>query len=214
MTMIRFRPVKTQPALKYIREGLVEGCTLSRHLCQRLEQETVRVGTWLPLDVPEDSLYQFTQGGKLPRRPEEVIPLPRGGLLVPIPNTLSVVARYLYRQLIVAQQRGDQAFLVAPDELASPLDPWLSRYHPAMGTGLLVWQEEVYFYARVSASISAVESIVRRARSLVGMFSLIVFARDGSLDKDWSPALVASKTRFFIVGAYDGESFLLVKFVV
>lgn len=171
------------------------------------------MGTWLPLDVPEDSLYQFTQGGKLSPRTGGVIPLSRGGLLIPVPNTLSVVARYLYQQLIGAQQRGDQAFLVAPDELASPFDRWLSRYHPPRGTGLLFWQKEVYFYSSASASISAVESIIQRARSLVGMFSLTVFVRDANFCKNWSPALAALSTRFFTVEAYDGESFLLVKFI-
>jgi hypothetical protein len=44
------------------------------------------------------------------------------------------------------------------------------------------------------------------------MFSYTVFAH-GDIEQDCSAELVIPSVRLFVVQAYDGESFLLVKFV-
>jgi hypothetical protein len=133
-------------------------------------------------------------------------------VLVPIPTTVPVVTHYLYRHLAACRKQGRKAFLLAPDELASPSDPWVARYHPPEGSGLLFWGDEVYFYVTEDTSAAGVEQVLRHARSLTGMFSYTVFAH-GDIEQDCSAELVAPSVRLFVVRAYDGESFLLVKFV-
>lgn len=60
-------------------------------------------------------------------------------------------------------------------------------------------------------SFAAVEEILRRARSLAGMFSVVVFAQ-GDIQQGLSAEFAVSLAKLFVVRAYDGESFLLVKF--
>lgn len=210
--VMRFRLIKTQPALEYIRDGLQEGCSLSRSLLQRLMRANVRIGAWLPPDIPEKRIYQFKQGGISPQSCGEAFHLPSGGVLVPIPTMVPVVAHYLYRHLAACRKQGRKAFLLAPDELASPSDPWVARYHPPEGSRLLFWGDEVYFYVTEDTSAAGVEQVLRHARSFTGMFSYTVFAH-GDIEQDCSAELVIPSVRLFVVQAYDGESFLLVKFV-
>jgi hypothetical protein len=121
------------------------------------------------------------------------------------------VARYLHKQLADCKKRGTKAFLLAPDELASPSDSWVVRYEPIEGVKMLFLNEEVYFYVKEDGSFAAVEKILRRARSLAGMFSVVVFAH-GDIEQGLSAELTVSLAKLFVVRAYDGESFLLVKF--
>lgn len=209
---MQFRFINARRALEYIREGLAGGCSLARYLLERLERERVRIGTWLPPTIPEEDIYRFEQGRKLPKLGWEII-LPHGGRLVPIPNTVPEVARYLSHRLAAYRLQGCNALLLAADELASPSDPWIAQYQACEGTGLLFWQQEVYFYADERAPIEGVERVLQHARSLAGMFSVAVLARDVQIFQDWSPALVAQLSELFVARAYDGESFLLVKFV-
>jgi hypothetical protein len=208
---MQFRLIQTQQALRYIRYGLDRGCSLSQALLQRLEQAKIRIGTWLPRGVSNGSIYQFEQGGKLPAQQNEAVQLPSGGVLIPIPNTVPAVARYLHKQLADCKKRGTKAFLLAPDELASPSDSWVVRYEPIEGVKMLFLNEEVYFYVKEDGSFAAVEKILRRARSLAGMFSVVVFAH-GDIEQGLSAELTVSLAKLFVVRAYDGESFFLVKF--
>jgi hypothetical protein len=209
---MRFRLIKTRRALEYIRNGLQGGCSLSRALLRRLERATVRIGAWLPSDTPKSKIYRFEQGGILPPLWEEAIHLPSGGVLVPVPTTVSIVRHYLYRHLNDCKKKACQWFLLAPDELASPSDPWIARYQSPEGTGLLFWGDEVYHYAKADAPLASVEWVIRQASSLAGMFSYVVLSH-GDVALIHSPEVVASSVDLFVVRAYDGESFLLVKFV-
>lgn len=207
---MRFRTINTRRALEYIRKELQGGSSLSQRLLTRLEQQQVRAGTWVPLGLSKEEVYRFEQGGKLPSG-DEVIRL-SGGVLVPIPNTAAEVARYIYRKFSLSTRRGVCPLLLAPNELASPSDPWIARYRPPLGTGIVCWQNEVYFYAESSASVIGIEAVIRRARLLSGKSSVAVFAEGINVRESWSPDMVASFAKFFIAEAYDHESFLLVRF--
>jgi hypothetical protein len=107
---MQFRLIQTQQALRYIRYGLDRGCSLSQALLQRLEQAKIRIGTWLPRGVSKGIIYQFEQGGKLPAQQNEAVQLPSGGVLIPIPNTVPAVARYLHNSLLIAKSEEQKRF--------------------------------------------------------------------------------------------------------
>ncbi len=191
-------------ALRYVQSALSDGRTLSACLLREAPIERAHFHTWLPEGVPEEKRYDFHMGGKVPYK-EEPIYLPSGGALIPTGNTDEEVVQYICTYLGL---RDDLAFVIE-HPFAQPSDPWIERYVPPRGTGLIFWDDEVYLYGDREADSEGIGAILRQGSSIWPPTIAVLTRADGLAHNLWSPDLVAHYTSVLIVGAYDGESFIL-----
>ncbi len=188
-------------ALEYVQSVLSEGRTLSVCLLREAPIERASFHTWLPEQTCDEARHQFRTGGKLPPAGDPIY-LSSGGVLVPINNTNLQVAHYLWELL----KQRENSVLIVEHQLALPSDPWIQRYVPPHGTGLLFWQDEVYFYGDSEAGSEGLEAIIRKSGHCpIG----VVTENREHTNTDWSPEFAARNASLLIVGAYDGESYIL-----
>ncbi len=202
-------------ALEYIRASLAQGKTLASYLLQRPDLENGHVLTFLPPQVSEEQVKEFTFGGKLPTPPAETHTFftAKDGSrykAIPIPNTdfwlVAAVEDFL--------KAGEGAICCFEDALAKPGDPWLS----ALDTPVWVFQDEVYhFLVYTDPKGRKIESVIRRAKSifppLIGAFTFVTKKIEAVVDArglgSTELKTLAENAEKIVVGAYDGEGYLI-----
>jgi hypothetical protein len=200
-------------AIAYIRESLSSGHSLAKRLLSR-DLSAGNTITLLPEDAKIDSLYDFTLGGKLQSADSMASSFISEGLqwtMVPIANADECLAEYICEFLKLDARH----ICLCQNALATATDPWLedveNRY--------LFFHDEVYcclMFEEASQKTKVVDAI--KDNSSIGPPSIIILTKNLNVynftedrlnitarDLD----LFASGTVAIIVGAYDGESYVI-----
>jgi len=200
-------------AVSYIRDCLANGKTLARYLLQRPDLESGTVTTFLPSDVSEEAATQFKWGGKLKRDPATFVyrTEPDGSRTrwEPVPNTdpwlISILQEFL--------RGGPERVCVFENSSAAPEHPWLL----SSGMQTLIFESEVYHFLS-SRDLENEEKILT---TIEGTKSWLFYGTMTSLSEppdlpleggtvdDEVLKTFAQRAEKIVVGAYDGESYLI-----
>ena len=183
--------------------------SLAHHLLRRGDLADGRIITYAPQDSPEDSLYQFREGGKLKIDPATIV-YQEGGRLEPIPNTNSWLIAIVQGHL----RGGPDRVCVFEDSMSSPSDAWIagSRLRPQ------VFENVVYFalFNRDAEDKQKVENTIRHTKNVWLFYGVMSsLPEEMHLDPEGGPInsdvleMLARRAEKIVVGAYDGESYLI-----
>lgn len=200
-------------ALLYIKEFLADGRTLSQLLLQSRNIENGSVITFLPPGTSSEVAVQFTTGGKLPphsNESEKEITADDGSRwrMVPKPDTSAQLVEIIQNFLLDNQRN----IAVLEDSSAAPTDPWLL----SSGTRLLTYDDEV-FHCLGSVDANEPERILNTInvatswRFVAALTRLPkgTFAESTRELNSEEIRILAHETKIIIVGAYDGEGYLV-----
>lgn len=199
-------------ALDYVEETLRSGLTLARLVVQSTDLERGTVYTFLPPHVNQQEAVAFTEGGKLPTPPESQWLRTPTGVLVPVPSTISYVANFASTSLSDGQGR----VYVLEDQVSSPRSPHLEN----LDFNTLTVNAEVYYMLTGKDSTEdRVEKAIRTAETVpvfISFLSILSSSWRHSLTRSRRTevelealAAIASTVTSIIIGAYDGESYLI-----
>lgn len=230
-----------QEARDYIKDILAHGHTLSSLLLKSIDFSSGQITTYLPEYVSEESIQKFHEGGKIKINEKKVLNislqeedhLKKSSLsknlnnvaryvgqfhktsnvrVSPVPNTdfwlTSIIMNF-----IITKNKG---MCVFENTLAKPSDPWLMKRK----TKILTFNSEVYhFINSENTSEKEIQNTIREANAtyppLIGIM-ITVNAKEHELnDGDKIDLeflrLIAQRTEKTIIGAYDGEGYLIWK---
>ena len=201
---------------------------LAHYLLRRTDLGQGTIVTCAPEDVPQDSLYWFREGGKLKVDPRAVEYRDKGqGVLrsvppeffgegvtrvraVPVPNTnewlVAIVQEYL--------RGGSDRVCVFEDWMSSPGDGWIAK----SGLKPHIFGNVVYFalFNSDAEDREKVESTIKHSGDVWLFYGVMSsLGRETGLDPDGGPIsrdvveMLAQWAEKIIVGAYDGESYLI-----
>jgi len=184
--------------------------SLAHHLLKREDLAEGRIITCVPEDVPEDDLYHFRWGGKLKVDPATIVYPERGGRLEPIPNTTPWLVAIVQEYLRGAPNR----VCIFDYWIASAGDPWIARsdFQPH------IFQNQVYFslFHKDAESKERVASAIGHASDVWLFYGVMSsLPADNGLDPEGGAItrdameMLAQRTEKTVVGAYDGESYLI-----
>lgn len=210
MTRTFHEVVLPAQARLYVEECLRQGNTLSGRLLQHVDQYTGDVRTFVPSATTVDKLLDFHHGGVLPVPPEPQWQHAQGSVLVPISNTDSCLAEVIEEFLGLAPGQ----ICIFEDALAKVSDGNLSEYT----SRIITFEDEVYHVLTPGeANRTRILQTIGEAKSIptfIGVLTSVsnhptnLFAQTRALT--WNElASLADRTEQIIVGAYDGESYLL-----
>ncbi|MGH7203864.1 MAG: hypothetical protein ACREHC_05465 [Candidatus Levyibacteriota bacterium] len=226
-------------ALKYVNEILSYGHTLANLLLHSTDFTNGKIVTYLPSDVPEEETYQFESGGKIKVNEKDAIHLSledkanlkKSALsestvniakfvgeyhktsnvkMTPVPNTDFWLSS-LIESFITDKERS---ICVFENALAKPTDPWLVNRN----TKILTFNDELYHFININNSTkNQIENTIREASSAYPPLIAILTVPDVKInelnDSDKVNVDILKKfvkgTEKIIIGAYDGESYII-----
>jgi hypothetical protein len=197
-----------QRAYTYIRDQLTDGDVLARHLVG-IVNDGGTVYALLPEGVSLESASSFVQGGKLPTPPSSEWRHGKNSIVVPVPNTNEALAGKIESFLT----GGEQRICVFENAVARTRFPYVAHF-----TDILICADRVYHVIRgPSPTRSDVLSTIREAASLQGCLGAMTSLPDrlnwpkGSqqMVSEADLAELAQRSEKVIVGAYDGESYVI-----
>lgn len=202
-------------AIKYIYECLKDGKTLSRYLLEKLDLKSGKVTTFLPADISDEEAKRFTEG-KLKEPPPQThryITAENGAKLRMVPKLdmsfwlINVIQTFLNIEA--------KRCCIFEDANAQPNDPYLA----SIKTRFLIFNEEVYhFLLWKDLDAERILKTIRHAESwlFIGAMTSIpeesVFSHEAqkiTIASDELIRLLAERTEKIVVGAYDGEGYLI-----
>lgn len=207
----RYREIPLgREALVYLRACLARGKTLARFLLARRDLSEGRIVTLLPPEADLACLHDF-ENGILPLPPSEAhvrLPQPDGSsaTLVPVPNTDPALAD-LVRGFLAA---GAGRVCLFEEALGRPSDPWLA----SVTVPFWVHGEELYWVV-TDPDPAAIEDAITRAASFAPPTIAALSQRPdaapshGSAMTEHALAALARRAEQILVGAYDGEGYLV-----
>ena len=196
-------------AREYIRWCFSHGNTLSKLLDERLSSSAGTITTLLPPTVDSEDLLDFMGGEKLPPRPRSEHIRRPGSVFVPIPTSKREWARRIHEHLAA----GTNRIGVFEDRIAQPGDSSLHKVAPP----LVFFEDEVYHVVESGSDEEAIITRLDDAFSIPVFAGALTSASDEELPHPLSGAaidrshleLLASRATAILVGAYDGEGFLM-----
>lgn len=205
--------VLSSAGLKYVRECLSSGKELSSSLLEALDLVSGKLSTFLPPGVASEEVNEFFVGGKLPQPSDEkhtTVRLWNEQLkAVPKPSLDGVLISIVEAHL----KSGSGALCIFENALASPRDSWLKCTEIQTVTS----ESSVYhFLTPERMDRDLIELTVKKAKSirppLIGV--LVRFPKPSGFQSEGSLGLaefrkIAGQTEKLIVGAYDGEGYLI-----
>jgi hypothetical protein len=199
-----------QDSIKFLRSRLLDGKTLAKLISQNQCFNGGQVTTLIPkwLKIAEKDLKDF-ETGILPDPPPETHMKVEGGIAVPIPDD---IFPFLINE-ICEFLNGDRGNICIFEEgLALPSDTYFK--HLSLPYSLL--GNEIYYYvSRDDIDNKIVDKVVWQARNfypgLIGVMTHVSaesFLEEGKISLDHLRTL-ADNAEKIILGAYDGEGYLL-----
>jgi len=196
-------------ALDYVKDCLREGLTLAHHILSRdLDHGYVR--TFLPAEpVTQGTIADYRTGGKFPPSPESEWRTVPGGVMVPIVGADSALVDLIRTFLTQSSER----LCVFEDALAKPSDPCMSA-----STSYMVFGDEVYHIVTAEyGDSSQIREKLVEAKSIPIFIGLMTSwgpdcPRTFTTGQSFSPTCLeqlAQRAETIIVGAYDGESYIV-----
>lgn len=206
-------------AVHYIRDRLAEGKTLAKFLLDRADLNKGRVTTFLPSNADLSKINNFSRGGVLPAPPPEThhhYTTPDGTktVMVPVPGTGTHLAAMIQEFL----EQGDARICLFESAVAKPTDGFLSTPN-AKDLRVLPFQEDVYYLLKQQDDREKIDKTLRYAKSYLVLGVLVHLSKDKGLLLDEDSLrkeltldelkVLAEETEKIIVGAYDGEGYLI-----
>lgn len=200
-------------AITYIKKVLSLGCTLSSYVLQNVDLWSVKVVTGLPESANFDKINDFEAGLILPQVPESkwIENIGEDGkksTLIPIP----IYTAYLFEKIKNYLESHRGGLCIFENANAKPSDPILRHYK----SRIWFFHDEVYhILGEGKHPFETIERVISEYRSslnFVGfMTSLPENQKYSNLAKISSDVLLllAERVDNIIIGAYDGESFLI-----
>lgn len=203
------------PAIDYIQESLKNGKSLARQLVERPDLQEGNVVTFLPKDARLDRILDFTSGGKLPEpklndSSQYVAPDGLRWKVIPKRNTDVCLVRHIR----IFLNLGVDRICIFENPMALPTDPWVEK----STSPLLIFQNEVYhFLTTQKATDQDIHETIKQASSIYPPFLAVLtivsdkhnFSKQKVSITSEEIRSLAAKTEEIIVGAYDGESYLI-----
>jgi hypothetical protein len=208
-------------AIEFIKSKLAQGKTLSKFLLNRPDLNRGEVISLLPSNVDLKKIRNFSEGGVLPTPSSEdhyrySTPDGTKTVMVPVPNTTPALVAAIEESL-----RQDVGRLcLFESEVARPSDGFLSSPN-AQDLRVLAFDEDVYYLlANDDIDPDKIKKTIRYSTSYLTIGVLAELSkRDKFLPTEQQMTrgkishdelkLIAERTQTIIVGAYDGESYLL-----
>lgn len=202
-------------AIQFIRNCLMEGGMMLGHdllLCCDLESG--RVKTYLPTSVSDGESRRFTTGGKVetPTGPAENFVARDGTRWVMIPKAETNL--HLVRT-IQAYLRGEgRRWCIFENATSRPSDVWIL----AGDDRIRVLGNEVYYLigkddaedeARILKTVRNADSAWRFACAMSSVPEQVHFLEGGRRLKRDEVRVLAERAEKIVVGAYDGEGYLI-----
>ena len=198
-------------AAEYMRQRLRRGNTLARYLLERHDLDRGTIVTFLPPGLSEEDIEDLESGGNLPPPgPSKCVTLPGGarGIAVPVSDEAAPVLAARIRAFLYQEERG---LCVFEDAWSDPGEPRPEHVRDRM----LTRGKEVYFACTGELEAEAIRRTFRvipfwillgamTSMPQVGRFP----RRRGNVSRGELRSL-AENTKKIIVGAYDGESYLI-----
>ncbi len=204
-------------AVDYIRDLLAEGKTLGKFLLDRGDLNKGRVTTFLPSEADLSKVNNFSRGGVLPTPPPEThhhFTAPDGTktVMVPVLGTGKQLAAMIQEFL----GGNDERICLFESAVAKPTDGFLSTPN-AKDLRVLSFQENVYYLLKQQDDREKIEKALRYAKSFRVLGVLVHLSKDKFLDEDSvrkeltldELKVLAEETEKIVVGAYDGEGYLI-----
>lgn len=204
-------------AVDYISDRLAEGKTLAKFLLDRADLNKGKVTTFLPSNADLSKINNFSRGGVLPAPPPEThrhytAPDATRTVMVPVPDTSTQLAAMIQEFL----EQGDARICLFESAVAKPTDGFLSTPN-AKDLHVLSFQENVYYLLKQQDDREKIVKTLRYAKSFRVLGVLVHLSKDKFLDEDsvrkeLTPDELkglAEETEKIIVGAYDGEAYLI-----
>jgi hypothetical protein len=196
-------------ALLYIQDQIANGKSLAHIVQSSVNLTHGSVTTFLPESVSASDANSFLIGGKLQSPPEEHWIHTCESVLVPIPNTFSILVAEILDFLLLDMSH----VCIIQNAPAKRNDPCISLF----SSRVLYFEDEVYHV--VDAADASNENILEAIndsfsfRLFLGFLSRKPHVYDleiGSVELSQSQLLALGReTVKIFVGAYDGEGFLL-----
>jgi len=188
--------------IAYVKECLESGKTLAKLLLQTHDLNAGRAFTQLPASVGDAAAKDFDSGGKLPEL------YPRTTNLQPVPDSDFLVMPRINWFL----SESSANICILEDSSATPTDPFLQ----SLSTRYSAFQDEVYhLICQPDNNSETITKTLRQASSWLTIGALTsapqemgVCAQPGELELS-SLTTLGEKTQEIIVGAYDGEGYVI-----
>ena len=214
--MNKYREIVLEPrAIKYIRECLGYGLTLSRYILENLDLDTGQVITAFPEDANLETIDRYEYGGILPTAPESEWRRVTGKdgrrfIMVPkypfVSYPVSIIRSFL--------ESDTGQICIFEEAMHKPSDPALQRRK----SHFVTLQDEVYhLLTGREYSDKDIEQTIKEVGydhpPLIGALASLPSAEDTSSIKKRITSdiliVLAKRTEKIIVGAYDGEGYLI-----
>ncbi len=200
-------------AVAFLKENRrVHGITLSRHLLTAVNLDAGVVRTFLPGDVEQDRLNDFEGGGVMPFPPESewvhiTEPSGRKTVLTPVPRddswVIAVVKEFLCS--------GPNRVYIAEEPCSAPTESSvIFRQLPHVTFG-----DDVYHFLAGRASELDIREGIKWTHLAWTFFAALTSFPEGTtmsngqeIPEDYL-RILAQRTEKIIIGAYDGEGYLL-----
>lgn len=193
-------------AVEYVEEQLLLGNTLARYILKEQDLKNGNVITFLPSGTNQNELMNFKEG--ILKEPSERILLKNSSVMVPKPNMDNELTQIIEDYL----KNKKNSICIFEDALLRPKDPVVSK----IDTDILIINEEIYhFVSGNNINREKIKKTVRRASSWLFIAILVsclheisVLHKNGPI-KQSDLLILAKRVDKIIIGAYDGEGYLI-----
>lgn len=170
--------------LSYLERVLRSGKSLSHLLLERVDFAAAKIHALLSTRIVEREIKDFAAGGI-------------GSIESPRRALAEIGLRYL--------QEPDKQ-IVLEEGLARPGDPAIRNKE-----GVVLLAGEIYYLARKMDAVEEMERFLMQLRHAIGLVGIFCSAGAGHVQKisETELAEFAATTEKIVVGAFDGEGFLL-----
>lgn len=190
-------------ATEFVRSRLECGHALAQALMAHLPDFTGRASTFVPSGVDAASLTDFMAGGKLPRAPAMRV---EGTLIAPVRNAYYVLSRLIERYAAAGPERA----AIIENANARKGDPSLVTRRSRLAYS----GDTVLHVISHGVAGDGVEAAVREAKSVPTFVGALGESPQAGWGLEISEAQLdefARSVSAMFVGAYDGESFVLLR---
>ncbi len=194
----------------YIRNQLRNGNSLAVELLKQCSLENGRTHAYLPADANDEAAYKFDVGGIVTRskykNAQIVEQIVNGQRWKPSRNGVIHAVPLIYKWLMM----HPATICIIEDAVSNLGDPCLEQVETAM----LSYGKEIYHWVRSEdASPDIIESVLLSGQSWRSIWAVSSSPKDlHGMSKELTKMnieMIARETTMLIVGAYDGEGYLV-----
>lgn len=210
--------IDSRRGLIYLKQILKDGQTLSRCLLKRLKRRCsqIKVFTFLPPNIPQEEIYEFTTGYKFPVDPSKIIYKTDAAgnpvkIMEPIPFPTCVFLDYVLNYLSSDRLHS---LIVFENRYADP--SFVKEYK----SRVIIYNKEIYHIVTgKEMNRYLIKKAMRESMVFFPPHSICILAKLNDIEIKQlenvnkiqldNLQVLSKRTEQIIVGAYDGEGFLV-----